>query len=151
MGLTVIIFLIGVISFLIIGKYSDSVNTFILLVVSLGITLLLTSYIEKNAYRIKQKDYGVVTVSNKWSHSQDLEDDEDEFSKIEDALFATGKVSSTFMYNLAEWNEKQGVVTITQDPTFLVISDNGNANIKMAMKNPFMTTSNLDEVLRFLK
>lgn len=44
--------LIGVILFLIIGKYSDAVDTFILLVVSLGITLLLTSYIEKNAYRI---------------------------------------------------------------------------------------------------
>lgn len=55
------------------------------------------------------------------------------------------------MYNLAEWNEKQGVVTITQDPTFLVISDNGNANITKAMKKPFITTSNLDEVLRFLK
>ncbi len=144
-------FLIGVISFLIIGKYSDAVDSLILLVVSLGINLLLTKYIEKNAYKVNQKDYAVVTVSNKWSNSQDLEEDEDAFSNIEDALFATGKVTSTYVYNLAEWNEKQGVGTITQDPTFLVISDNGNANIKKAIKKPFITTSNLDEVLRFLK
>lgn len=144
-------FLFGIISFLIIEKYSDAINSFILLLVSLGISLLLTRYIEKNAYKVEQKNYGVVTVSNKWSHSHDLAEDEDAFTKVEDDLFATGKVSSTFVFTLAEWNEKQGVVTITQDPIFLVISDNGNANIKKAMRKPFVITSNLEEVLRFLR
>ena len=47
------------------------------------------------------------------------------FEKEEDDFFATGKVSSTFMFTLTEWNEKKGVAVITQDPTFLVISDRG--------------------------
>ena len=146
--------LVGLILLLMDGKYLDAFNIFILFLVSLGITLLLTRYIEKNAYKAEQKNYAIVTVSDKGSHSHELAEEEEvfvhPFEKEEDAFFATGKVSSTFMFTLTEWNEKKGVAAITQDPTFLVISDNGNANVKKAMTKPFVIASDSEEVLQFL-
>ena len=57
--------LVGLILLLMEGKYLDSFYAFILFLVSLGITLLLTRYIEKNVYKVEQKKYAIVMVSDK--------------------------------------------------------------------------------------
>ncbi|USK68812.1 hypothetical protein [Peribacillus asahii] len=147
--------LFGFILMLFNGRYSDTTDMFICALVILFIAFLLTRYIEKRAYDVHQKDYGIVIISNEWMTSNKFDSEQESavqpFENEVITFFDTGKVSETFAYTLADWNERKGVVRISQDPTFLVISGNGNAIRKKAMRQPFVVTSNSAEVLQFLE
>ena len=154
-GSTVILDIFVLILLFLDGSYSDTLGIFTILLVTLIVTFLLTKYIEKVAYKVYQKNYAVVIVSNEWDEYNKLEEDQDwseqTLNEEENVFFETGKVSQTYVFNILEWNEKRDVVSITEDPTFLVISDNFNAKSENAMQKPFVVTSNPKEVLQFLE
>lgn len=154
-GSTVILDIFVLILLFLDGSYSETLGTFTILFVTMIVTFLLTKYIEKVAYKVHQKHYAVVIVSNEWDEYNKLEEDQDlserPLNEQENVFFETGKVSTTYALNLLGWNEKRDVVSITEDPTFLVISDNFNAKSEKAMQKPFVVTSNPKEVLQFLE
>jgi len=147
--------LFGFILLLFNGRYSETTDMFICTLVILFIAFLLTRYIEKRAYNIHQKDYEIVIISNEWMDSNQFDGEQESnvqpFENEVITFLDTGKVSATFAYTLADWNERKEVVHISQDPTFLVISGNGSASTKKAMRQPFVVTSNSMEVLQFME
>ena len=148
-GLTVVLDLFGLILLFIDGTYSDAVYVVLLFLGTVVVTWLLTIYIEKTAYRVNQKQYQVVMISEKLENWQDIE--VRPFEKEEDAFWETGKLAGIYLYAPAEWSEKKGVVPIMEDPTFLIISGNDNASKGKAMRKPIVVTSKPEEVLKFLE
>jgi hypothetical protein len=76
-GSTVILDIFVLVLLFLDGSYSDTLGTFIILFVTLIVTFLLTKYIEKVAYKVQQRNYAVVIVSNEWDEYNKLEEDQD--------------------------------------------------------------------------
>lgn len=138
--------------------YIVASELFSIFLLSLLISYLLTKLIEKKAYGINQKEYGVVIVSDKIIESYE-EMDEAEFEKFvhpfekETELFVnTEKVGFFYEYTLKQWNDMfQEEKPVEQDPTFLVVTGNKDAKLFKAMTNPFLVASKPSEVVRFLE
>ncbi|MGM9985973.1 MAG: hypothetical protein ACI35O_01975 [Bacillaceae bacterium] len=138
------------------GGYEDTYQFYIISSISLSIAYLLHKYINKKAYSIRQKEYGIVIISDQWlDFTGEEEKYEDEtampFYNEVMTFYDTNKVSFIYTYDLESWNTNEAYTHISHDPTFVVITDNEDADRDKANQQPFLITSRPIEVVEFLE
>lgn len=139
--------------------YILAIESFSIFLVSLVISYLLSNLIEKKAYDIHQKAYGIVLVSDKiFEDCEEMGETEFEmffhpFGQEAVLNYETGNVGFFYQYSLKEWKDKSREEgnPVEQDPTFFVVTANKNAELIKSMKNPFLVSSKPAEVVQFLE